>query len=81
VVINLKQHGFRRIFLIAFSSVGFIVSACSQQTAVNVAANADSSSKTLSSNQTTASTNVIRLAYQKGDKQVQRRERQTATVA
>ncbi|PLZ90228.1 MULTISPECIES: aliphatic sulfonate ABC transporter substrate-binding protein [Fischerella] len=63
---DLKQHSFRRIFLIAFSSLGFIVSACSQQTAVNVAANADSSSKTLSSNQTTTNTNVIRLAYQKG---------------
>ncbi|WP_292748512.1 aliphatic sulfonate ABC transporter substrate-binding protein [Nostoc sp. NMS4] len=50
---------------IATSFLGLIVSSCSQQTAINAAANSDSSSKTLTT-KTTEKNNVIRLGYQKG---------------
>lgn len=69
----LKEHRFQykqkcsasRIFAIAASFLSLIGSSCSQQTAIDAAANSDSSSKTLTT-KTTEKNNVIRLGYQKG---------------
>ena len=69
----LKEHCFQykqefsasTIFAIATFFLGLLASGCSQQTAINVAANSDTSSKTLTT-KTTEKNNVIRLGYQKG---------------
>ncbi len=65
MVNDFNQHSLSKSLSIAFSCVSLIIFVgCSQQTALKIAANADSSLKTPSRNQT--STKVIRLAYQKG---------------
>ncbi|MCC5636945.1 aliphatic sulfonate ABC transporter substrate-binding protein [Nostoc sp. CHAB 5844] len=60
-----QKYSASKIFAVATSFLGLMVSGCSQQTATNAAANSDSSSTTLTT-KTTEKNNVIRLGYQKG---------------
>ncbi len=60
-----QKYSVSKIFAVTTSFFGLMASSCSQQTAMNAAANQDSSLKTLST-KTTEKNNVIRLGYQKG---------------